>query len=356
VVLVIVRLSELAKNLTYSSLAVGLAFAVAYVLLLSSLGYVYELHVVSTIVFTSLGVGVTLGLLRRRVGGSRHVYVSGSGQSVYVRESGGKARPVEVIEYGTGRMYAFLTVMVAVVLAEELLLNSVYAVYGLVLAILGFLSLPVFAVVLGKRNDWFRAAVEAVALVFATRVVLSPFPSGFLSLSLFLPSIYTLILMGVVVYLAYRGVSARNVRISLGRYPLRLQLGVGLGIGSVLGSIEYFVLRPQPILQDVSLLQILAYTVIVMMVFVGVTEEFLFRGLLQASLERAMPAWQAIGVTSVIFGLMHIGWFNPLEVLLAYSAGVVFGYMATVTDSLIAPITAHGFGNVVLYLIALYPL
>jgi len=69
-----------------------------------------------------------------------------------------------------------------------------------------------------------------------------------------------------------------------------------------------------------------------------------------------MPVWQAIGISSVMFGLMHVGWLNPLEVLLAYGAGVVFGYLATMTDSLIAPIIAHGFGNFVLYLIALYTL
>lgn len=36
---------------------------------------------------------------------------------------------------------------------------------------------------------------------------------------------------------------------------------------------------------------------------------------------------------------------------LAYGATVVFGYVATATDSLMAPITAHGLGNMFLYLI-----
>jgi len=38
-------------------------------------------------------------------------------------------------------------------------------------------------------------------------------------------------------------------------------------------------------------------------VTVGVVEEFLFRGLLQGSLEKVMPVWQAIDLTSIIFGL-----------------------------------------------------
>jgi len=156
--------------------------------------------------------------------------------------------------------------------------------------------------------------------------------------------------------LTYRGISAREVRVSLGRCGAGLQFGVGSGIALVLGFVEYFVLRPQPIVVGAGFLQMLAYILTVLMMMVGVVEELLFRGLPQGSWERVMPAWQAIGITSVMFGLMHVGWMNPLEILLAYAAGVAFGCLATVTDSLIAPITAHGFGNLVLYLIAIYPL
>jgi len=65
-----------------------------------------------------------------------------------------------------------------------------------------------------------------------------------------------------------------------------------------------------------------------------------------------MPRWQAVHLTSLIFALFHIGWLNPLEVVFAYGAGVVFGYTLIKTDSLIAPTFAHGFGNIVLYTLA----
>lgn len=304
------------------------AFPVVYVLLLLSLGYSYELHVISTVVFASLAVPITFLVPVFRVKGF---------------EGLARARVV----------FAFL---VGVIVLEELLLNSVLVVYGLALSILGLVSIPVLAVVLGRGNEWLRVALEAVALIFATRVVISPFPLKFLNLSVFLPMIYTLILVALVLYFTFRGVSTREMRFSLGRYGVGLQLSLGLGVGTLIGFFEYFVLRPQPILTGVGLVQMLAYIGIVLVVMVGVVEEVLFRALLQGSLERVMPRYQAIGVASVMFGLMHVGWMNPLEVLLAYGAGVVFGYLATETDSLLAPITAHGFGNMVLYLIALYPL
>jgi len=94
------------------------------------------------------------------------------------------------------------------------------------------------------------------------------------------------------------------------------------------------------------------YLVVTMMIFVGLTEELLFRGLLQSYMVDLMPKWQAVHLTSLIFGLFHIGWFNPMEVLFAYSAGAVFGYLFIKMGGLTAPVVAHGFGNIVLYMIA----
>ena len=139
------------KKAAFSTLTVLFAFAVAYVLILFYLGYSYEFHVVSTIAFTLLGVLITLGLFR---GGSE----------------------------GSSSMKVLLAGLVGAVLAEELLLNSVFAAYGLAISILGLVLLPVLAVKIGSNNGWLRVALEAVALVFATRVVLSPFPLGFLNL------------------------------------------------------------------------------------------------------------------------------------------------------------------------------
>jgi len=303
-------------------------FTAAYVPLMLRFGYSYEFHVILTVVFASLGVPITFLVPMFRVKGFESL----------------------------SRMSVVFGFLVGVVLLEELLLNSALALYGLVFSIFGLVSIPVLAVWLGRGNGWLRVALEAVALVFATRVVLSPFRLGFLDLAIFLPTIYTLILAGLILYMTYRRVSARDARISLGRRGFVPQLGMGLAFGLIIGFLEYFVLRPQPILAGASTFQMLAYILIVLTVMVGVVEELLFRGLLQSSLEKVMPVWQAIGLTSIIFGLMHVGWMNPLEVLLAYGAGVAFGCLAVATDSLVSPIVAHGFGNLLLYLIALYPL
>ena len=49
---------------------------------------------------------------------------------------------------------------------------------------------------------------------------------------------------------------------------------------------------------------------------------------------------------------MHLGWFNPLEVLFAYGAGVILAYLAYTTKSLTPAIAAHALDNFVLFLLA----
>lgn len=321
-----IRPSEAVKKITYPTLVVFLAFAAVYVPLLLRVGVSLELHTISTFVFALLSVFVTLGLFRDRSEDAKDV---------------GNVKVV----------FGGLVVAVAV---EESLLNSVLAVYGFAFSILGLMILPVLAIRLGQNNNWLRVALEAVALIFATRVVLSPFSNQFLDQPTYLPTIYTLILVALVLYLTHRRIPAKGVRIGLGSHSLRFHVGVGLTLGVVLGTVEYIVLKPPPLpMANANLVQMIVYIAITVGMMVGVTEELLFRGLLQSSLEKIMQPWQATGVAAAMFGLMHVGWMNPLEILLAYGAGVVFGYLAIKTESLITPIIAHGFGNFVLYVITL---
>jgi membrane protease YdiL (CAAX protease family)/SAM-dependent methyltransferase len=342
-------------------------FAPLYAFLHEALGYTYGLHVASVIVFAILGIFMSLVPFRdfpssllslsSPIPNPNPTSTSTSTPSPSTSPPSLPPNPSPskgIRFHGSPRfvrlLFALLTLLF---LSEELLLNSPLALYGLSSSIIGFLGLPVLGILMDPENGWLRKAIEASALILATRVVLTPFPMGFLSLPAFLPAIYTLILSGLTIYIAYRRIEAGDVRLSKGKKSLGFQAAVGMASGSLVGIAEFFILKPSPILPGASLAETMAYAAIVLGLMVGFVEELMFRGLLQASLERLLPPWQAIGATSVIFGLMHVGWMNPLEVLLAYGAGIVFGYLAKATGSLVAPMFAHGFGNLVLYLIAL---
>lgn len=234
---------------------------------------------------------------------------------------------------------------------EELLLNSVFAGWGLGLAFLGLILFPLLGVFIGGRSGDARVVFEVYGLLFATRVVLSPFPIHMLESPSALPSIYTLIMATCIFYLWFRRIPLGSTGFSRGKPKILKQVLAGILVGGILGFIEYLILKPKPILAEINLQNIIFLT-ITMIVFVGLTEELLFRGLLQTHLAKLMSKWQAVHLTSLIFAIFHFGWLNPLEVFFAYTAGIIFGYMLIKTVSLTSPVLAHGFGNIVLYLIA----
>jgi hypothetical protein len=310
------------------------------------MGYTYTLLLISAALFTIIGLIAS-----------------------HVPKRAKEARPCTIVEKGSShtktealpcggmrKIWGNPLIIVPVtflVLVEELLLNSTYAGLGLSLALIALISLPLSAAVFGKGEARVQRFLEVSGLVFANRVVLSPFPINFLTSPALLPAIYTLVLIACILYIAYRKIDLKYMRLARGETPILPQLLAGLLTGYLLGLIEYFVLRPTPITTQ-NLVQTLIYLVVVMMVFVGITEELLFRGLLQRSLEDMLPPWQAINIASLIFALMHLGWLNPIEIVFAYAAGVVFGLLYYKTNSLIAPIIAHGSGNIVLYTIVLF--
>lgn len=314
------RFSKFPLELALAASALVGISAVSYFILVALLGYTYDLILFSNIVFAAAGLVM--------------LYLSGLRGSLIVDA---------------------LYFVVALALVEEVLLNSALAWYGLALAFIGFAVLPLVGIVLAGKDGRVRVVFEVCGLLFATRIVFSPFPMSVLESAAFLPAVYTLIMSGALVYLWFRRIPLGKIGFSRGLFKLRYQVLAGVGVGAVLGLVEHFVLRPKPIEVGSNVVSNVLYLVVAMMVFVGFTEELLFRGLLQSYMADLMPKWQAVHLTSLIFGLFHIGWLTPLEVVFAYSAGVVFGYLLIKTSGLTAPVVAHGFGNIVLYMIALWP-
>jgi membrane protease YdiL (CAAX protease family) len=75
----------------------------------------------------------------------------------------------------------------------------------------------------------------------------------------------------------------------------------------------------------------------------GIGEELMFRGLIQEGLARwigePMGVWIALGVASILFGLLHP--MNLAYVLLAAVMGLCLGGLWIVTGNLLVPIVSH---------------
>jgi membrane protease YdiL (CAAX protease family) len=121
--------------------------------------------------------------------------------------------------------------------------------------------------------------------------------------------------------------SGRDVRVAL--IATAAFAAVGVPIGLTTGFLEWNP-RPDPVRVAVAPIAIYLAT--------GVPEEFLFRGLIQNTLERALGR-AALPVASIIFGLAHLP--DVRYVLLATLAGVAYGWVYLATRRITASAVTH---------------
>jgi uncharacterized protein len=72
----------------------------------------------------------------------------------------------------------------------------------------------------------------------------------------------------------------------------------------------------------------------------GVTEEMLFRGVLQPALGRWLTPWAGVVLASVVFGLLHP--ISRLYVAVAILFGLYLGGLVLATGNLLGVMVAHG--------------
>ena len=130
-----------------------------------------------------------------------------------------------------------------------------------------------------------------------------------------------------------------------------LYLPLALAVGFALGWGENMVLGSGVLVPDSSIRSILTLALI-MIIFVGFVEEFVFRSALQTVMEERLGGTAGIVIASIIFGFMHSGYHLPLELVYVSFAGLVFGLLFWLTKSLPVIALAHGVTNISLFLVA----
>lgn len=140
------------------------------------------------------------------------------------------------------------------------------------------------------------------------------------------------------------GVTMKNIVIYM---VLSIPLGFLLGLG------EYLTIKNGPLIPDLTFMNLLQLTII-MVFFVGLIEEVVFRSVLQTRLEHALNTQQALLITSLLFGLMHSGYGTFYEIFYTGFVGFIMGLIFYKTRSLPFITVLHGFVNV--FLFGIFPL
>jgi membrane protease YdiL (CAAX protease family) len=222
--------------------------------------------------------------------------------------------------------------------------------YGIILAL--FLALIIYMVIpVVRLEQSFTDCVESLVLIPLYILLTSSLPWFFLSQELLLPAVYSTILALCAWHIYRKNISLRDIGFSRDRVLRHVLIGVLVGVP--LGVGEYFIITPAaafPTFEIKYLMRDLAY----MVIFVGLGEELLFRGLVQRDMTNLLGwKWGLLGA-SLMFGVMHLTWRSIPELGFTFLAGVLLGYLYYRTRSLTSPIVAHGIGNTVLVAVMPY--
>jgi membrane protease YdiL (CAAX protease family) len=241
-------------------------------------------------------------------------------------------------------MISALTYLLAIAAAETV---TVYvdSAWGTWCHVVVFTGLIVHSAVTAEQAS--HRLPLSLSLVPLVRVVSLSMPLAGVPQIWWYPLIYAPLLGATLVAARLLHYGRRELGISPGSVPA--QFGIGL-TGVAFGVIEYFILRPGSLIAELTW-QSVWLPSLVFLVAVGFIEELIFRGLIQRSAMQAL-GWRGIAYVSLVFALLHMGFFSWTDVLFAFGIAVFFGWAVKKTGSLLGVTLSHGLANIVLYLIA----
>ena len=189
-------------------------------------------------------------------------------------------------------------------------------------------------------------SIESMALIPLYIIFTSCLPWFFINQQFLLPAVYACILA-----LCFWHIYRNNINLSqLFNFDKRKLLKyalIGIVIGIPSGTVEYLILRPAASAPTFEF-PFFFRDVIYMVVFVGLAEELLFRGLIQRDLTAAFGWKKALLGTSFLFAVMHMTWRSIPELFFVFGAALILGGLYLKTKSLIAPILFHAVNNIIL--------
>lgn len=154
-------------------------------------------------------------------------------------------------------------------------------------------------------------------------------------------------------YLRYRKISILQIIIIFfGIFSLQQLLQIYLiiqdmipvpeGLRNFLEQMRRMVEESYRLIASSSNIPELAFVIFVVALIPAFAEETLFRGLIQKCFEKSLNPVKAIALTGVIFGFFHL---NPITLIPLSIIGFYLGFLAYKAKSIMAPISAHFFNN-----------
>ncbi len=201
------------------------------------------------------------------------------------------------------------------------------------------------------KNEEIQKTYQALILLPILRLINLSMPVFFeTELDSFI-FIYGLMAIPVSIAATHQELTREQLGITFKNMAFYIPFSILLGL--VLGAGEYMIINTSTPVSDFSIFNFLKLS-IVMLFFAGLVEELIFRSILQTRLDILMGGKIGLITTSILFGFMHLGSGNVIEVLYAIFIGFVLGFLFYRTRSLPLVAMIHGFMNI--FLLGVIPL
>jgi membrane protease YdiL (CAAX protease family) len=153
----------------------------------------------------------------------------------------------------------------------------------------------------------------------------------------------------IATFIALRmaGYKSSQVGLTFGRKWWLQGIVILLGFG--LGFLEYWILRPDPLVDSFGWQQVV-YPALILLIFTGFMEELIFRGLMQRA---SLQSLGRIGFiyTAAVFAVLHIGYKSILDVIFVFAVGFLFAHIVQKTNAIWGVTLSHAITNISLFLV-----
>jgi len=234
--------------------------------------------------------------------------------------------------------YEILSILL-VIIAEVLLFSG----QRLSSVVVHSLNLILIIILIISRKK--EKIIQSLSLVSLLRIVNLSLPVFFSFTIYWLASLYFIMFIPIILIIKGQRLSKINIGLTsknLHLLPVSILLGIGLAFW------ESIVLIPDPLIPEPNLSNLLKLSVI-MIFFIGLGEELIFRSILQQNIEENSGPVIGLLIASIIFGFMNSGHSGYYEFLFASSAGLILGFSFQKTRSLPFVVIAHGVNNIFLF-------
>lgn len=244
--------------------------------------------------------------------------------------------------------------LIALIMAEYLT-AYVNKSWGLNLHILILVALLLNSILVNSQNVTYL--LQSLMVVPTIRIIGLFLPILQINPILWLPIIAIPIFISCIVIMRNQKLSLKDVGLSWGRLiwnginlgGISIQLIIGF-TGVLTGIWEYFILRPDPLIQQFTPTLIIG-TGLILLISAGLAEELLFRGIIQRNAINATSTVFALIYVSLLFTTMNIGWLSIPDLLFVFILGIGYGYCVIKTKSIFGVSLAHGLTNVLLFVV-----